>query len=195
MYEAIPSLTKCKRALRQICNLKKRKNLTNDELIKVEKYRYYWDIYNSNYTRALPYELQNIILSFIDPNTRMKILKALYYKKIKSKVNDITTNATASELYGIYKHIATFRSYGILPEIEISAFEGGLCHLIDSQNFNSFRHQYRVTPYYVVGHIKTMLQYQLKYYTNIHKIIENKDIIYTLEIGMKSLYLRILRLI
>jgi hypothetical protein len=193
MYEAIPSLTKCKRALRQICNLKKRKNLTNDELIKVEKYRYYWDIYNSNYTRALPYELQNIILSFIDPNTRMKILKALYYKKIKSKVNNITTNATASELYGIYKHIATFRSYGILPEI--SAFEGVFRHYIDARNFNSFRHHYNDVPHYVVGHIKTMLQYQLKYYTNIHKIIENKDIIYTLEIGMKSLYLRILRLI
>ena len=97
--------------------------------VKVEKYRYYWDICNSNYTRALPYELQNIILSFIDPNTRMKILKALYYKKIKSKVNNITTNATASELYGIYKHITTFRSYGIVPEI--SAFDGGFCLCLD----------------------------------------------------------------
>ena len=73
--------------------------------------------------------------------------------------------------------------------------ETNINHYIDSRNFNSFRHHYNDVPHYVVGHIQTMLRYQLKYYTNIYKIIENKDVIYTLEIGMKSLYLRILRLI
>ena len=104
MYEVIPSKKKCQKMLRQICNLKQKENLTNEEIVKVEKYRYYWDIYNNNYTKALPYELQNIILSFIDPNTRMMILKATYYKKIKSIINNditITNIALLSSIYNI----------------------------------------------------------------------------------------------
>ena len=107
MHEVTPSKKKCRKMLKQICNLKKKEDLTNEEILKVEKYRYYWDIYNNNYTKALPYELQNIILSFIDPNTRMMILKATYYKKIKSIINNdiITTNATIITIIRNYKNI------------------------------------------------------------------------------------------
>ena len=188
MYETTPSLRKCRKMLKQICNLKKKEDLTNEEILKVEKYRYYWDIYNNNYTEALPYELQNIILSFIDPNTRMMILKATYYKKIKSIINnDITTNSTSSQLYGILKHVKAFQKYGVFGNGQMPNY-----HLAAS--FNEFRGEYKRYPYYVIGYFKSVLPYILKNYTTMYKTIENKKKLSTLEIHMKKLYLHILRL-
>ena len=186
MYEVIPSKKKCQKMLRQICNLKQKENLTNEEIVKVEKYRYYWDIYNNNYTKALPYELQNIILSFIDPNTRMMILKATHYKKIKSIINNdiITTNTPAPQLYGILKHIKTFQKCGIY----------GSGQLPNYASFNEFCSEYKRYPYYVIRYFKDALPYILKNYTTIYKTIENKKKLSTLEIHMKKLYLHILRL-
>ena len=190
MYESTPSEKKCRKMLKQICNLKKKENLTNEEIIKVEKYRYYWDVYNNNYTKALPYELQNIILSFIDPNTRMKILKAIYYKKIKSLIaNDITTNTPVSQLYGILKHILAFRKCGIFGNGQLRAVD-----TIGAPSFNEFRSEYKRYPYYVVTYFRGALSYILKNYTTIYKTIENKKKLSTLEIHMKKLYLHILRL-
>ena len=164
--------------------------MTNEEIIKVEKYRYYWDVYNNNYTKALPYELQNIILSFIDPNTRMKILKAIYYKKIKSLIaNDITTNTPVSQLYGILKHILAFRKCGIFGNGQLRAVD-----TIGAPSFNEFRSEYKRYPYYVVTYFRGALSYILKNYTTIYKTIENKKKLSTLEIHMKKLYLHILRL-
>ena len=175
--------------LKQICNLKKKEDLTNEEILKVEKYRYYWDIFNNNYTKALPYELQNIILSFIDPNTRMQILKATYYKKIKFIIdNNITTNTPRSQLYGILKHIMTFQKNGIFKYGTFRAGESV------GASFNEFRGEYKRYPYYVIGYFKSVLPYILKNYTTMYKTIENKKKLSTLEIHMKKLYLHILRL-
>lgn len=190
MYESTPSEKKCRKMLKQICNLKKKENLTNEEIIKVEKYRYYWDVYNNNYTKALPYELQNIILSFIDPNTRMKILKAIYYKKIKSLIaNDITTNTPVPQLYGILKHIMAFQKCGIFGNGQLRAVD-----TIGAPSFNEFRSEYKRYPYYVVTYFRGALSYILKNYTTMYKTIENKKKLSTLEIHMKKLYLHILRL-
>jgi len=190
MYESTPSEKKCRKMLKQICNLKKKENLTNEEIIKVEKYRYYWDVYNNNYTKALPYELQNIILSFIDPNTRMKILKAIYYKKIKFIIdNDITTNTSRSQLYGILKHIMTFQNCGI--------FKYGTFHAVEyigASSFNEFCSEYKRYPNYVVKYFRNALPYILKNYTTMYKRIEDENELSKLEIRMKKLYLHILRL-
>ena len=168
--------------LKQICNLKKKDNLTNEEIIKVEKYRYYWDVYNNNnYTKALPYELQNIILSFIDPNTRMKILKAIYYKKIKSLIaNDITTNTPVSQLYGILKHILAFRKCGIFGNGQLRAVD-----TIGAPSFNEFRSEYKRYPYYVVTYFRGALSYILKNYTTIYKTIENLFIIFCTNLNVQ----------
>ena len=187
MYEVTPSEKKCRKMLKQICNLKKKGDLTNEEILKVEKYRYYWDIYNNNYTKALPYELQNIILSYIDPNTRIKIIKATYYKKIKSIIGDnITENATSSQLYAILKHIMAFQKCGIFV---VPLYNYNICI-----SFNEFQHEFRRRPAYMSTYFKSMLPYLLKNYTSIYKTIDDKKELATLEIRMKKLYLHILRL-
>jgi len=71
---------KMQKKLREIENLKKKPNLTPEELVKVNKEQQYKKSMNKNkpLLETLPDELQQIILSYLPINTRLNILRNKY---------------------------------------------------------------------------------------------------------------------
>jgi len=75
--------------LREIENLKKKKNLTPEELSKIEKYTEYKKIISRNncqsFLEIIPIDIQNIILSYLPLNTRLNLLRKKYPIEILTK--------------------------------------------------------------------------------------------------------------
>jgi hypothetical protein len=88
---SVPSQKSCFKKLRQIRILKTKKNLSQEELDKIQSETYYRDIIKNVYQtllNCLPDEVQNIIWEYVDPNTRIACLKRKYpCDMIKTKLN------------------------------------------------------------------------------------------------------------
>ena len=88
---SVPSQKSCFKKLREIRTLKTKKNLSQEELDKIQSETYYRDIIKNVYQpllNCLPDEVQNIIWEYVDPNTRLACLKRKYpCDMIKTKLN------------------------------------------------------------------------------------------------------------
>jgi len=77
----IPSHKHCIKKLREIKELKKKKELNDEQREKISKEKFYKDIIRTVYQRVLeriPDEVQQIILEYLDVNTRLKMLRLKY---------------------------------------------------------------------------------------------------------------------
>jgi len=77
----IPSHKRCIKKLREIKELKKKKELNDEQREKISKEKFYKDIIRTVYQRVLeriPDEVQQIILEYLDVNTRLKMLRLKY---------------------------------------------------------------------------------------------------------------------
>lgn len=77
----IPSHKHCIKKLREIKELKKKKELNDEQREKISKEKFYKDIIRTVYQQVLeriPDEVQQIILEYLDVNTRLKMLRLKY---------------------------------------------------------------------------------------------------------------------
>jgi len=77
----IPSHKHCIKKLREIKELKKKKELNDEQREKIGKEEFYKDIIRTVYQHVLeriPDEVQQIILEYLDVNTRLKMLRLKY---------------------------------------------------------------------------------------------------------------------
>ena len=77
----IPSHKRCIKKLREIKELKKKKELNDEQREKIGKEEFYKDIIRTVYQHVLeriPDEVQQIILEYLDVNTRLKMLRLKY---------------------------------------------------------------------------------------------------------------------
>ena len=77
----IPSHKHCIKKLREIKELKKKKELNDEQREKIGKEKFYKDIIRTVYQHVLeriPDEVQQIILEYLDVNTRLKMLRLKY---------------------------------------------------------------------------------------------------------------------
>jgi hypothetical protein len=75
--------------LREIETLKKKQNLTPDELLKIEKYADYKKIISKNngsLLESIPDDIKQIILSYLPLNVRLNILRQKYPIEIITKI-------------------------------------------------------------------------------------------------------------
>jgi len=78
---SLPSLKKCEKKLKKIYKLKQKSHLNAEELEKIKLEKYYKNIMNKAYLKLLekiPDDVQLVILSYLDPNTRLNNLKIVY---------------------------------------------------------------------------------------------------------------------
>jgi len=195
---------KAKKMLKKIKILKK-KNISelNDDQKKTIKTEDYWrsKIIDTNYTRYLPSEIQNIILSYIDTNTRLKLIQRQHTLKTISIVNnDITKKTKISHIYGIQKCLKNLTRNGMFENMKSTLLKApfskvyitGYCNC----SYKKFRNDYIRYPLGHIKYIQDLLQYILK---NSHKFclkkhFQDKNKLSKVELGMKNLYLHILRL-
>lgn len=106
-YQVVISHKKCEKKLREIQKLKLRVTpLTSEEQEKVNQETKYKKIIKNVYEKELeriPDEVQNVILSYLDPNTRLKLLKQKYSPKyLGEKLSSLPrTMKTMKLLYGM----------------------------------------------------------------------------------------------
>jgi hypothetical protein len=77
----VPSYKKCEKKLKEIYYLKQKSHLNKEELEKVKMETHYKNIMNKEYLKLLekiPDDVQVIILSYLDTNTRLNNLKIVY---------------------------------------------------------------------------------------------------------------------
>lgn len=188
------SLKKCEKKLREIQLLKTKKHLlTQEEVEKINKEEEYTHMCKKNSPieknyEGLPDELQNIILSFLDPNTRLKILRQKYTLKFVSKKLDSfpKTRETMKKMC---------KMTTLVKDILINVMDkNGQINTKTSYVLNcegSYICSKKRSKYYAVGSIDTMtcaILGGIRNYTKMYQLIKDKKTHYKYEKMIIKLY-------
>jgi tRNA nucleotidyltransferase/poly(A) polymerase len=180
------SSKKIEKKLREISILKQKRDLTVDEIEKIQKETYYKNIlhklYGKKILEVLPDEVQLYILGFIDTNTRLKFLRSKYTPNFVSKNLTLLpmNKSTLEKLYSCMKYIKI-------------VFENSLNK--DSNIYKEFSKQidddiHRILryPHYYFDFLKSIIAVGLKHYGKIYTKITNKYTLRENEINMIKLF-------
>jgi hypothetical protein len=117
----IPSQKHCRKKLREIGDLKKQKELNYEQKEKISKEKFYKDIIRTVYQKVLeriPDEVQQIILEYLDVNTRLKMLRSKYTQEFaKDRMSGLLIDKPISQntlikLVSLVKYlIPIFKTY------------------------------------------------------------------------------------
>lgn len=103
------SQKQCEKKLKEINLLKKKDVLNREEKDKIEKEKYYKDLIRGKkkFLEQLPDDVQNYILSFLDLNTRLGLLRVTRTpEQIVKKLSTLpNTKLTIKKLYSCVKYV------------------------------------------------------------------------------------------
>jgi hypothetical protein len=192
----VPSLKQCEKKLREIKLLKDKERLSNEEKDKVRKEVYYKDVIKQCYRKVLdviPDEVQFIILSYLDINTRLNMLRLKYTPSfINTRLSLLENNPTTiKKLYSCFKYVRSILNTYLNKDGD--TYKKIRCYIEESKYRQISLHTFTKAPNnnknYYFDMLISIILCGIKNYTRMYKLTDNIDEITKREIEIKKLFI------
>ena len=195
----IPSQKHCIKKLREIKELKKKKELNYEQKEKVSKENFYKDIIRTVYQRILeriPDDVQQLILQYLDVNTRLKLLRSKYTPEFAQDrlarllIGKPISQNTLSKLRSLVKHLIPILDTYLSKDGDIYKRLGWFAKRAvgDFLNFNKTRVLMDGNKMECYNAYVELIEVGIKHYSQMYKKEVDSDEIRKNEINILKLF-------